>query len=121
MLGERLAKHGAQCWLINTGWTGGPCGEGERMSLTHTRTLLRAALDGSLEDVPTRTDPVFGFEVPTEVTGVPTEVLTPRDTWADPDAYGTMAEKLVAMFRENFVKFEEQVSDEVRQAGPVTL
>jgi phosphoenolpyruvate carboxykinase (ATP) len=120
MLGERLAKHGAQCWLINTGWTGGPYGEGERMSLTHTRTLLRAALDGSLENVPTRTDPVFGFQVPTEVTGVPTDVLTPRDTWADPDAYGTMAEKLAAMFRENFVKFEEQVSDEARQAGPVT-
>jgi phosphoenolpyruvate carboxykinase (ATP) len=120
MLGERLAKHGAQCWLVNTGWTGGPYGEGERMSLTHTRTLLRAALDGSLEDVPTRTDPVFGLEVPTEVTGVPTEVLTPRDTWAEPEAYDTMAEELATMFRENFVKFQEQVSDEVRRAGPVT-
>ncbi len=118
LLGERLAKHKAQCWLVNTGWTGGPFGEGERMSLRHTRTLLRAALDGSLLNVATRTDPVFGLEVPTEVKDVPTELLTPRDTWANPEAYDTQAQKLATMFRENFVKFEEQVSAEVRQAGP---
>ena len=118
MLGERLAKHKAQCWLVNTGWTGGPFGEGERMSLRHTRTLLRAALDGSLLNVATRTDPVFGFAVPTEVRDVPAESLTPRNTWANPEAYDTQAQKLATMFRENFVKFEEQVSEEVRQAGP---
>ncbi len=118
LLGERLAKHKAQCWLVNTGWTGGPFGEGERMSLRHTRTLLRAALDGSLLNVATRTDPVFGIEVPTEVKDVPAELLTPRSTWANPEAYDTQAQKLATMFRENFVKFEEQVSEEVRQSGP---
>jgi phosphoenolpyruvate carboxykinase (ATP) len=80
--------------------------------------LLRAALDGSLLNVATRTDPVFGLEVPTEVKDVPTELLTPRKTWANPEAYDTQAQKLATMFRENFVKFEEQVSEEVRQAGP---
>ncbi len=119
MLGERLATHGAQCWLVNTGWTGGPYGEGERMSLAHTRTLLRAALDGSLRNVETRTDPIFGISVPTRVANVPTEVLTPRDTWNNPDAYDSQARQLAEMFRENFVKFEEQVSDAVRQAGPI--
>ena len=118
LLGERLAEHKAQCWLVNTGWTGGPFCEGERISLRHTRTLLRAALDGSLMNVATRTDTVFGFEVPTEVKHVPAELLTPRNTWANPEAYDTQAQKLAAMFRENFVKFEEQVSEEVRQAGP---
>ena len=103
--------------VSNTGWTGGPFCEGERISLRHTRTLLRAALDGSLLDVATRTDPVFGFEVPTEVTDVPAELLTPRNTWANPEAYDTQAQKLAAMFRKNFVKFEEQVSEEVHQAG----
>jgi phosphoenolpyruvate carboxykinase (ATP) len=88
------------------------------MSLRHTRTLLRAALDGSLLNVATRTDPVFGLEVPTEVKDVPTELLTPRNTWANPEAYDIQAQKLATMFRENFVKFEEQVSEQVRQAGP---
>ena len=117
MLGERLATHGAQCWLVNTGWTGGPYGQGERMSLTHTRTLLRAALDGSLQNVETRIDPVFGIAVPTEVANVPTKVLTPRDTWNNPEAYDAQARKLAEMFRDNFAKFE--VSDGVRQAGPI--
>ena len=117
MLGERLAAHGAQCWLVNTGWTGGPYGQGERMSLTHTRTLLRAALDGSLQNVDTRIDPVFGIAVPTEVANVPTKVLTPRDTWNNPEAYDAQARKLAEMFRDNFAKFE--VSDGVRQAGPI--
>ncbi len=89
------------------------------MSLTHTRTLLRAALDGSLREVKTRTDPVFGISVPTEVANVPTKVLTPRDTWNNPDAYDSQARQLAEMFRENFVKFEDQVPDAVRQAGPI--
>ena len=87
------------------------------MSLTHTRTLLRAALDGSLQNVETRIDPVFGIAVPTEVANVPTKVLTPRDTWNNPEAYDAQARKLAEMFRDNFAKFE--VSDGVRQAGPI--
>ncbi len=89
------------------------------MSLTHTRTLLRAALDGSLRKVETRTDPVFGIAVPTEVANVPTEVLTPRKTWNNPKAYDAQARKLAEMFRDNFTTFEEHVSDGVRQAGPI--
>ena len=120
MLGQRLAQHQAQCWLINTGWTGGAYGEGERMSLAHTRSIVRAALDGSLAGVSTRTDPVFGVEVPTEVPNVPSDVLTPRNTWADPAAYDSQANKLATMFRENFAKFAEQVSAGVREAEPKT-
>ncbi|MCZ6858584.1 MAG: phosphoenolpyruvate carboxykinase (ATP), partial [Gemmatimonadetes bacterium] len=119
MLGERLAAHEVQCWLVNTGWTGGPYGQGARMSLTHTRTLLRAALDGSLRNVKTRTDPVFGIAVPTEVANVPTEILTPRKTWNNPEAYDVQARKLAEMFRDNFTTFEKHVSDGVRQAGPI--
>ncbi|MDH5803968.1 MAG: phosphoenolpyruvate carboxykinase [Gemmatimonadota bacterium] len=118
MLGERLAKHGAQCWLINTGWTGGPHGVGSRMSLAHTRTMVRATLDGTLKDAPTRIDPVFGVEVPTEIPGVPSEVLNPKSTWKDGNAYDEQAKKLASMFVDNFKKFEDQVTDAVVKAGP---
>ncbi len=118
MLGEKLAAHGAQCWLINTGWTGGPHGEGSRMDLGHTRAMVTAVLDGSLDDVPTRRDPVFGVEVPTAVPGVPSNVLDPRSTWSDGARYDAAAAKLAGMFRENFTTFETEVPDGVTRAGP---
>jgi phosphoenolpyruvate carboxykinase (ATP) len=118
MLGQRLARHGARCWMINTGWTGGPYGEGHRMKLAHTRAMVRAALDGRLDGVPTRRDPVFGLAIPTAVPDVPSEVLDPRATWADPARYDAQALKLAGMFRDNFARFTDQVSEDVRGAGP---
>jgi phosphoenolpyruvate carboxykinase (ATP) len=118
MLGERLDRHEVPVWLVNTGWTGGPYGTGERMNITWTRQMVRAALAGKLEGVPTRTDPIFGVEVPTRCPDVPTEVLWPRDTWADNDAYDRQARKLAEMFVENFRQFEDDVSKPVRAAGP---
>ncbi len=117
MLGERIARHGVQCWLVNTGWTGGPYGEGNRINLPYTRAMVSAALEGRLSDVPTRTDPVFGLAVPTTLPGVPARLLDPRSTWSDPQRYDAQAHKLAAMFRENFATFAEQVSSEVREAG----
>ena len=118
MLGERIARHGAKVWLLNTGWTGGPHGEGHRMKLAHTRAMVRAILAGKLDRVKTRTDPVFGLAVPTGVPQVPDNVLDPRGTWADPKRYDAQAAKMAGMFRENFAKFADQVDDAVRQAGP---
>jgi phosphoenolpyruvate carboxykinase (ATP) len=115
LLGERIARHGANVWLVNTGWTGGPYGVGQRMSIAHTRAIISAALDGSLAGVETRPDPVFGFAVPTSCPGVPAEVLNPRNTWADKDAYDTTARNLVERFRANFAKFADQVTSEVRE------
>src|SRR3989449_337034 len=120
MLGERIARHDVQCWLVNTGWTGGPYGEGRRMSLAHTRAMIRAVLGGTLDTVPTRRDPVFGLEVPTAVPGVPAAVLEQRATWADGKRYDAAAAKLAGMFRDNFKQFAAQVSDAVREAGPKT-
>jgi phosphoenolpyruvate carboxykinase (ATP) len=118
MLGERMDRFRAQCWLVNTGWTGGPFGEGARMKLASTRTMVRAALEGTLDHVSTRADPVFGIAVPTGVPGVPTEVLDPRSTWAEPARYDAQAAKLAHMFRENFTQFANQVDEAVRAAGP---
>jgi len=118
MLAQRLEEHGVPVWLVNTGWTGGPYGVGTRMSIDHTRTMVRAALHGLLADVTYETDPIFGVEVPTSVPGVPSEVLRPRDTWADPDAYDAKARELAAMFVENFADYADGVSPEVRAAGP---
>jgi phosphoenolpyruvate carboxykinase (ATP) len=118
MLGERIAEHGAQCWLVNTGWTGGPFGVGKRMKLAFTRAMIGAALAGKLADVATTADPVFGLHIPATVPGVPDEVLQPRTTWADPAEYDAQAAKLAAMFRDNFRKFEDGVGPAVREAGP---
>jgi phosphoenolpyruvate carboxykinase (ATP) len=118
MLGRKLAQHGAQVWLVNTGWTGGPFGTGQRMSLTHTRAIVRAALSGQLDDVPTHPDPVFGLHIPASVPGVPNDVLDPRSTWPDARAYDRQAGDLARMFRENFEKFSDGVSEAVRRAGP---
>ena len=118
MLGERLARHRAQVWLVNTGWTGGPHGTGSRIKLRYTRRMVHAALGGELDAVPTRTDPVFGFEVPQKVEGVPDELLDPRRTWPDAAAYDAQAAKLADMFVKNFAQFEAQVGAEVVEAGP---
>jgi phosphoenolpyruvate carboxykinase (ATP) len=118
MLGEKIEKHGARVWLVNTGWTGGAHGTGSRMKLSHTRAMLRAALTGKLDDVETEADPVFGLAIPREVPDVPSEVLRPRDTWKDTDAYDRQAHELAAMFRENFEQFAGRVAPEVREAGP---
>ena len=120
MLGRKLREHGAKVWLVNTGWTGGAYGVGSRMKLGYTRAMVRAALSGRLDTVPTEADPVFGLAVPTTVPGVPSEVLNPRDTWADGEAYDEAAEKLARMFRDNFKRFESEVQDAVVAAGPRT-
>ncbi len=118
LLGERLARHGARVWLVNTGWTGGRAGVGHRMKLRHTRAMIDAALGGGLDGVAMRRDERFGFEVPTEIAGVPSDVLDPRSTWSDPAAYDAQAAELATMFEENFRRFEAQVGDDVRRAGP---
>jgi phosphoenolpyruvate carboxykinase (ATP) len=118
MLGERIGRHGARVWLVNTGWTGGPFGEGTRMRLAHTRAMVTAALSGALEKVAYRRDPVFGVRVPEAVPGVPAGVLHPRSTWRDPAAYDAQAARLAAMFRQNFTAFLEEAPTTVAQAGP---
>jgi phosphoenolpyruvate carboxykinase (ATP) len=118
MLGERIERHQARVWLVNTGWSGGPYGVGSRMKLSYTRTMVRAALAGALDGAAVTTDPVFGLAVPAAVTGVPSGVLSPRSTWADPAAYDAQALKLARMFRENFEQYRTQVSAAVAAAGP---
>ncbi len=113
-----IAEHGASCWLVNTGWTGGAYGTGHRMPIAATRTLLSAALGGTLDEAAFRTDPHFGFDVPVAVAGVDRSILDPRATWADKAAYDRQAARLVAMFIENFEKFEEHVDAGVRDAAP---
>ncbi len=118
LLGERINQHQADVWLVNTGWTGGPYGTGSRMPIAHTRAMLTAALNGDLKNVPMRTDPTFGFDVPTEAPGVPSDMLDPRATWADPAAYDAQAGRLAGMFAENFKSFEDRVPEDVKAAGP---
>ena len=118
MLGERIAKHDARCWLVNTGWTGGPYGLGSRIKLPYTRAMIKAALDGSLDDVECTPDPVFKVAVPKAVPGVPSEVLTARGTWPDPNAYDVRARELAARFAANFERFAEAATDEIRAAAP---
>ena len=118
LLAERIRKHGSTVWLVNTGWSGGGYGTGERMSLKHTRAIVDAILEGSLKDANTTRDPRFGFEVPTACPGVPSEILQPRTAWADPTTYDESARKLAGMFQENFRKFEEGSSREIIDAGP---
>lgn len=117
MLGELLKEHGSRVWLVNTGWSGGPYGVGKRMKLGYTRSMISAALDGSLDSVATKADPVFGLAVPTAIPNVPAEVLDPRGTWSDGAAYDAQAKKLAEMFRTNFEKFGN-VSENIKSAGP---
>jgi len=118
LLGANIAKHGTRVWLMNTGFTGGPYGVGRRMSIQHTRALLNAALDGKLENVKFVKDAVFGFEVPSDAPGVPAQVLSPRETWADKAAYDEKARHLARLFVENFKQFADQASPEVLAAAP---
>jgi len=118
MLAERLATYGVRAWLVNTGWTGGPYGTGERMPIDHTRKMVRAALSGALDDVEYEIDPVFGVEVPTSCPDVPADFLRPRDTWPDAAAYDRQAASLARMFAENFAAFADGVSETVRASGP---
>ncbi|MBI3913852.1 MAG: phosphoenolpyruvate carboxykinase [Chloroflexi bacterium] len=118
MLGEKIAKHHAKVWLVNTGWSGGAYGVGARMKLQYTRALLRAALTGALDNVPATTDPTFGFQVPTQCPEVPPEVLIPRNTWADKAAYDAQAKKLAGEFVKNFEQFAGDVPASVVKAGP---
>jgi phosphoenolpyruvate carboxykinase (ATP) len=114
MLADLIAEHGAECWLVNTGWSGGAYGTGSRMPIRHTRALLRAALDGTLAHARFRRDPFFGLMIPDAVPGVPAEVLDPRQAWADKAAYDTAAHDLVARFEKNFAQFMEHVGEDVR-------
>lgn len=117
LLKKRIAEGGAECWLVNTGWTGGKYGVGKRMPIKATRALLNAALDGSLKNGAFRKDPNFGFEVPVQLTGC-TDLLDPRSTWSDPDEYDQTAAKLVDLFNENFAQFADHVDEGVRQSAP---
>src|SRR5690606_15183613 len=119
LLADRIRNHGANVWLVNTGWSGGGYGTGKRMSLRVTRKLIDAIHDGSLLEAPTRRDPVFGFHVPTQCGDLPANLLSPRDAWPDPEAYDQMANRLADLFRENFKKFETGASEAIRGAGPV--
>jgi phosphoenolpyruvate carboxykinase (ATP) len=117
LLGNRIVEHKSDVWLINTGWSGGPYGVGKRMPIGYTRAMVNAALNGDLAQVPLSIDPNFGLAVPETCPGVPSELLNPRSTWADPAAYDQQARKVVGMFVENFKTFEPMVSPEVRAAG----
>ena len=118
LLGQRIAEHGSRVWLVNTGWTGGPYGVGSRMKLSYTRAMVRAALAGELDDVETVESPFFRLNIPTSIPGVPSEVLVPRETWADKDAFDKQARELADKFLKNFEQFADRVPEAVRTAGP---
>ena len=118
LLGEKIEKHHVQCWLVNTGWTGGPYGIGRRMKIAHTRAMTNAALNGDLNDVSFEPDPIFNVYVPTACCDIPREVLKPRSTWEDKAAYDQQARKLARMFVKNFQQFEDSVTENIRAAGP---
>ena len=118
LLADRMARHSARVWLVNTGWSGGSHGVGSRIKLAHTRAIVDAIHDGTLADAPTTPDPVFGFDVVTRCPGVPDEILRPRETWADASAYDATASRLAGLFRENFNNYADAASAEVLAAGP---
>ncbi|HKW53961.1 MAG TPA: phosphoenolpyruvate carboxykinase [Stellaceae bacterium] len=117
MLGERIKQHGAQCWLVNTGWSGGAYGVGSRMKIAHTRALVRAALAGTLKQAPVKQEAYFGLYVPEACGEVPANVLNPRNTWSDKAAYDETARELTKRFESNFKKFETYVGNDVKAAG----
>jgi phosphoenolpyruvate carboxykinase (ATP) len=118
MLADRMRKHGSNVWLINTGWSGGEYGTGKRIKLKYTRAMIHAAIEGGLDNVEFKTHEVFGLSMPTECPNVPAEILDPKNTWADKDAYDTKANILASKFIANFKKFEEGVTDEILEAAP---
>lgn len=118
LLGDKIGKHSVRCWLVNTGWTGGPYGEGHRIDLPYTRRMVNAALDGKLDAAEFERDPIFGLQVPTSCPGIPEDILQPRRTWKDKDAFDQQAHKLAAMFKENFEQFADHVPQAIKAAGP---
>jgi len=118
MLGDRIARHRARVWLVNTGWTGGGYGVGQRMKIAYTRAMIRAALSGALDTAVYERDQRFNLEVPTSCPDVPAGVLKPRSTWSDPAAYDERAAKVARLFADNFKTFEAGATPEVRAAGP---
>ncbi len=120
LLGERIREHNVDVWLVNTGWIGGPHGVGNRIELKYTRAMVRAILEGTLAEVETREDPTFRLHVPLHCPGVPDEVLNPRETWDDKEAYDTQAAKLRERFAQNFRQYADAVSDEIKNAGPTS-
>jgi phosphoenolpyruvate carboxykinase (ATP) len=118
MLGEKLDRHKTRVFLVNTGWTGGPYGIGKRMSIQHTRALISSALNGELDRVEMQPDPIFGFAVPKSCPGVPADVLNPRNTWADKNAYDEKAKHLASLFVKNFDKYRSEAPPEVIAAQP---
>ncbi|MCB1410998.1 MAG: phosphoenolpyruvate carboxykinase (ATP), partial [Rhodobacteraceae bacterium] len=117
LLQEKIAEYGSECWLVNTGWTGGAFGTGKRMPIKATRALLTAAMNGTLSAGEFRKDPNFGFEVPVSCAGVDDALLDPRQTWADGAAYDAQANKLVQMFSENFAQYVPYIDDDVKAAA----
>jgi phosphoenolpyruvate carboxykinase (ATP) len=120
MLADKIEQHQATAWLVNTGWTGGACGSGSRIRLACTRAIIDAIHSGKLAGTPTASEPVFGLSVPTVCPGVPSEILSPRSTWAKPGAYDAQALHLAKLFAANFARYADQASAEVRAAGPRT-
>jgi phosphoenolpyruvate carboxykinase (ATP) len=118
MLADKMREHGSEAWLVNTGITGGPYGTGHRMPLPHTRSIIDAIHDGALTDVEMTQDPVFGFQVPLDCPNVPADILQPRKTWDDVEAYDEQAQKLVGLFRDHFKQYEEVADAEIAAAGP---
>ena len=118
LLGEKIRLHNSHCWLVNTGWTGGPYGVGKRMQIAHTRAMIKAVLDGTLRTAETYTDPIFNLEVPTTCPNVPEEILNPRNTWDNKDAYDSKARELAERFKKNFEEFAPEMTEAVLAAGP---
>ena len=119
LLGKKIDEHNVKCWLVNTGWTGGPYGVGKRMHLPlHQSNGQRSCLPGMLDNVETTEDPIFGLHIPKSVPNVPNEVLNPRDTWSDKAAYDKQAKDLAAKFNENFKKYAEGTAEAICKAGP---
>ena len=120
MLSEKMQDAGVNVWLVNTGWTGGPYGEGRRMKLAYTRAMITAAMNGDLDHVDYAQHPVFGLHVPQSCPNVPDEVLNPRETWSDGEAYDKKAHALALSFKENFAKFESYANEEIMAGAPRT-
>ena len=118
LLGEKMRQHNSNIWLVNTGWSGGAYGVGARINLKYTRAMITAALNGELENVECLEQPIFGLSMPTDVAGVPNEILNPRNTWSDKEAYDAQANKLASQFVQNFEKFNEYANDEILEGAP---
>jgi len=119
LLGEKIKKHKVNCWLVNTGWIGGPYGVGERISIQYTRALLNQAIEGELKDIPMKTDPFFGLSYPVHCHEVPDTILNPKDAWKKPKDYDKKAQHLADLFRKNFKTFEKDVNADIMKGGPV--